>query len=133
MIKKNTLMEKFNTEVQTGTAKRLFITKGAGRARCCDLRRLAADVLEGETLAPAAQESPREPRVRTTEAFMAEENNPKGGSKKGVSPVDPSAVFHWKGLKRECPLETFHSPDPPVSYGTAPSLRLILLRQRGDN
>ncbi len=87
MIKKNTLMEKFNTEVQTGTAKRLFITKGAGRARCCDLRRLAADVLEGETLAPAAQESPREPRVRTTEAFMAEENNPKGGSKKGVSPV----------------------------------------------
>ena len=86
MIKKNTLMEKFNTEVQTGTAKRLFITKGAGRARCCDLRRLAADVLEGETLAPAAQESPREPRVRTTEAFIPEENNPR------------------EALKRECPL-----------------------------
>ena len=85
MIKKNTLMEKFNTEVQTGTAKRLFITKGAGRARCCDLRRLAADVLEGETLAPAAQESPREPRVRTTEAFITEENNPR------------------EALKRECP------------------------------
>ncbi len=88
MIKKNTLMEKFNTEVQTGTAKRLFITKGAGRARCCDLRRLAADVLEGETLAPATHESPREPRVRATEAIMAEEGiNPKGGFNKGVSPV----------------------------------------------
>ena len=87
MIKKNTLMKKFNTEVQTGTAERPVIKKGAGRALCCNLRRLAADVLEGETLTPATHESPREPRVRTTEAFMAEENNPKGGSKKGVSPV----------------------------------------------